>query len=469
MKILSLRAEKGCFDNILGKKNKEKTMDFQNYLKKDIKCACGHIHRCDIDTILIEPDALQKLPVTLKGETYHHICILEDENTKRVMGEMVEQLVKDNNYHVSNIVLPGDHLLPDEAGIGSVVTELPVDCDLILAVGGGTINDLGKFVSYKTGIPYMIIATAPSMDGFASNVAAMVTNRSKETYAAQMPKAIIGDTKLMLDCPLDLIAAGVGDVIGKYVCLTDWKMSNLLTGEYYCDYVSGIVKESVEKVKHAAEILAERRDLQSIGELMEGLVLSGIAMSYIGNSRPASGSEHHLGHFWEMHFLQHGEHGAYHGIKVGVGTILCLKMYEWLSEEDIEQLVQTDYIFDRETWVKDIERIYKTSAPKVIALEDNRNKNSVENREIRMKNLISKKSEVMELIHALPKAEEIKKLMENLEAPVCPSQIDVSDEQVVDAFVYAKELRERVGLLQILRDLGLAESYGQRMVHELCN
>lgn len=443
-------------------------MDFQTYLKRDIKCTCGHVHRCNIDTILIEPDALQKLPEVLNADSYHNICILEDENTKLVMGDKVEKIVRDYNYSVSTIVLPSEHLLPDEAGIGSVVTELPVNCDLILAVGSGTINDLGKFVSYKTGVPYMIIGTAPSMDGFASNVAAMVTKKAKETYAAQMPKAIIADTKLMLDCPLDLIAAGVGDVLGKYICLTDWKLSNVLTGEYYCDYVANIVKESVEKVRHAAEVLAERRDLQSIEELMEGLVLSGIAMSYIGNSRPASGSEHHLGHFWEMHFLQHGEHGAYHGTKVGIGTILCLKMYEWLAEENIEELAKKQYSFDREAWGKEIQRIYKTAAPKVMALEDNRNKNSEENRNKRMERFVSNKEEIMKLIGSLPDAEEVKKLMGNLEAPIYPSQIEVSDENVVDACIYAKELRERVGLLQMLHDLGLAKAYGERLIREFC-
>ena len=153
-------------------------MNFQTYLKRDIKCACGHVHRCNIDTILIEAGALNKLPEILSENTYQDICILEDENTKLVMGDKVEQLVREHNYNVSTIVLPGDHLLPDESGIGSVVTELPVKCDLILAVGSGTINDLGKFVSYKTGVPYMIIGTAPSMDGFASNVAAMVTKKA---------------------------------------------------------------------------------------------------------------------------------------------------------------------------------------------------------------------------------------------------------------------------------------------------
>ena len=442
-------------------------MDFQKYLNRDIACGCGHVHRRNIETILIEPDALQKLPQLLTGEDYGHICILEDENTKTVLGEIVEALIKDD-YKVTTIVLPGSHLLPDETGIGSVVTELPVDCDLILAVGGGTINDLGKFVSYKTGIPYMIIASAPSMDGFASNVAAMVTKKAKETYAAQMPKAIIADTKLMLDCPLDLIAAGVGDVLGKYVCLTDWKLSSLLTGEYYCDYVAGIVRESVEKVVHAARVLAHKRDQQCIAELTEGLVLSGIAMSYVGNSRPASGSEHHLGHFWEMYFLQHGEHGAYHGIKVGVGAAMCLKMYEWLAQENLEELAAGAYHFDLDSWAESIRRIYQTAAPKVIALEVRGGKNSDENRKKRMENFLAHRAEILSIIHALPKAEELEELLAGLEAPVYPYQIDVSDEHVVEACIYAKELRERLGLLQLLHDFGLAEAYGHRILREFC-
>lgn len=443
-------------------------MKFHTYLKQDIQCECGHIHRCDIDTILIEKDALRKLPSLLSAKQYHYICILEDENTKKVMGDKVEELVIENGYRVSTIVLPSEHLLPDEAGIGSVFTELPLGCDLILAVGSGTINDLAKFISYKINAPYMIIATAPSMDGFASNVAAMVTKKAKETYAAQMPTAIIADTELMLEAPMDLIAAGVGDVIGKYICLTDWKISSLLTGEYYCEYVADIVKESVEKVKHAAEVLAEKRDLKSIEELMEGLVLSGIAMSYIGNSRPASGSEHHLGHFWEMFFLQHGEHGAYHGTKVGVGTVLCLKMYEWLTEENLEELVAADYVFEQDKWREEIKEIYKTAADKVIALEDDREKNSVENRQARMRNLLTKKEEILELIHNLPDTELIMALMTGLDAPIYPSQIDVSDEELVNSCVYAKELRERVGLLQVLHDLGLAKKYGVRLVEEFC-
>ena len=443
-------------------------MDFQPYLKRDIQCSCGHVHRCDIDDILVGPGVVERLPELLAKDNYQRICIVEDENTKPILGDRVKTLVEKAGYQVSEIVLPGSHLLPDEAGIGSVVTYLPEGVDLILSVGSGTINDLGKYVSHKLGVPYFIIGTAPSMDGFASNVAAMVTNKAKITYSAHMPRAIIGDISVMTEAPMDLIAAGVGDVLGKYVCLTDWKLSNILTGEYYCDYVAELVKESVEKVRHAAKTLAAHRDEQCIGELMDGLILSGIAMSYIGNSRPASGSEHHLSHFWEMHFLQFGEHGAYHGTKVGVGTVICLKMYEWLAGEDLKELARRPYSFDRQAWEQEIDRVYKSAAPAVLELEDKVHKNAPEKRRHRMEELLAHKDEVLSLIGSIPKAEEAEQLLKGLEAPVFPREIEVTDDRVVDGCRYAKELRDRTGLLQILWDLGLADAYGQRLVREFC-
>lgn len=441
-------------------------MEFQKYLNKDIRCACGKLHRCDIENVVIASDAAEQLPDLLKKGSYKLICIIEDDNTKRVLGDRVERLIKDADYKTVSIVLPADHLLPDETALGSVLSAIPSDCDLVISVGSGTLNDLGRFVSYKMHIPYFIIGTAPSMDGFASNVAAMVTKRAKVTYPAQEPRTIVGDVKVMAEAPMDLIAAGVGDVLGKYVCLTDWKISSLLTGEYYCDSVAGLVKESVEKVRHAAQTLAVKRDEQCVQELMDGLVLSGIAMSYIGNSRPASGSEHHLSHFWEMYFLQRGEHGAYHGTKVGVGTVLCLKMYEWLAQEDIEALAGRKYEFDMETWKREISSIYKTAAPSVIALEEKSGKNAAANREARMKNLLLHWEEIRALIKALPKAEEIEELLANLNAPVFPYQIEVTDEMVLKSCIFAKELRDRTGLLQLLHDLGLDEAYGRRLLKE---
>ena len=46
-----------------------------------------------------------------------------------------------------------------------------------------------------------------------------------------------------------------------------------------------------------------QRSPQAVMQVMEGLIVSGIAMSYAEVSRPASGLEHYFSHIWEMHSL----------------------------------------------------------------------------------------------------------------------------------------------------------------------
>src|SRR5699024_4971368 len=62
-----------------------------------------------------------------------------------------------------------------------------------------------------------------------------------------------------------------------------------------------------------------------------GLLLSGLAMQMMGNSRPASGAEHHFSHLWEMEVINpHVD--ALHGEKVGVGLVLALAYYHRLAD-----------------------------------------------------------------------------------------------------------------------------------------
>ena len=110
------------------------------------------------------------------------------------------------------------------------------EADLIIGVGSGVINDLCKHVSFKNDLAYYIVATAPSMDGYASVGAALILNGMKITLNARPPKAIIADTSVLKDAPIDMLRAGYGDIIGKYSCLNDWKLSHCVNGEYFCNY-----------------------------------------------------------------------------------------------------------------------------------------------------------------------------------------------------------------------------------------
>lgn len=439
------RADRNDMDNI----------NFKEYLKQPLLCKCGRIHKCGIDQIIIEENALERLPEILQQYSYHNICVIEDINTEKAAGKRVCELLEGMSAVFKKICFPDPFLIPEEAALGKIMMEIDRESDLIIAVGSGTLNDICKFMSFQFKIDYFIIATAPSMDGYASNVAPLITNHAKITYEVGMPKVILGDVGILSQAPMKMIAAGVGDVLGKYVCLMDWTLAHIVNGEYHCPQVEAIVRMSIEKVMAGVDNLPAR-DMQAVKSVMEGLVLSGIAMSYIGNSRPASGSEHHISHYWEMMALLNNEPMELHGTKVAIGTIIGLKMYELLQTVEFDKIpVKAEY--DEIAWKKEIAHIYGMAAGSVTALEDICHKNCTDNVNKRRSAFEAGRDAIMNEVAELPKAEQIIGILQSLDASYLPAQVEVDEETLRDSIFYAKDLRNRYGILQLLYDYDLQE------------
>lgn len=119
-------------------------------------------------------------------------------------------------------------------------------------------------------------------------------------------------------------------MIAKYVSICEWRMANLIIDEYYCEEIAKLMRRSVQRIVENAGKLSSR-DPQVIQAIIEGLVLSGVAMSFAGTSRPASGLEHYFSHMWEMMAGERHTHADLHGIQVGVGTLETLKLYDWIK------------------------------------------------------------------------------------------------------------------------------------------
>ena len=168
------------------------------------------------------------------------------------------------------IVFPYRELIPDEEALVFLFSQIPNDCDLVLAVGSGTINDLCRYVSYKMKIDYYIVGTAPSMDGYASNVSPLIIRHLKTTYEARPARVIIGDLDVMSQAPLSMIAAGVGDIIGKYVCLADWQMAHMVNGEYICQEIMELVRQSIQKSSRPCQGCHSERQKQLFLPLWKG-------------------------------------------------------------------------------------------------------------------------------------------------------------------------------------------------------
>lgn len=435
----------------------------EQYLGKARNCSCGRVHETPLKRVVIEPDAIQKVPGILKELGYHRAFLVADQNTWRVAGETLEQELKEAQISCESLIFQEKEPVPDESHMGEILTSCPPETDILVAVGTGTINDMCKYMSFRLHIDYMITATATSMDGFVSVGSALMLNHVKVTKDAHCPVAVIGDTKIMAEAPMELITAGLGDVLGKYTCLLDWKLSRMINGEYYCDYVVDMVRGAVETVVEQGTQI-KKRDSEAIKSLMEALVVTGIAMYFVGNSRPASGCEHHLSHFWEMRFLMEGRKPVLHGTKVGVGMIIVTKMYHMLAKEPVDFAKAKEKERSVSDWEQKIRACYLDAAGGILKLEQECGKNNVEQRNRRLQTIEKRWEEICHTIEEqLPATEQLTALLQSLDAPYCPCQIGLPIPMVQEGIQVGKEVRNRYTLLQLLWDLGLEESYSERI------
>lgn len=319
-------------------------MNINEMSNLDFECECGRKHKLPIKEICIKNNALDELRRVLSPFKDKKIFMFSDENTYNAAGEKTSRILKDNNHTFKNFVIPNSKeiLIPNEKVLGRLFMELENDTGLIIAVGSGTINDLGKYLSVKTKIPYIIICTAPSMDGYASDGSPLICDGFKISFDATLPYAIIGDMNIMKNAPDELIRAGFGDIVGKITALMDWKLSNILTGEYICQTCVTLTERAIQRVIDSADKLMNR-DEKSVQYLLEALTFTGVAMGLVGVSRPASGAEHMISHYWEMDFIKRNKYPYLHGIKVGIATPIVLELFELMKEEIPNEVFKYKY------------------------------------------------------------------------------------------------------------------------------
>ena len=258
------------------------------------RCSCGKVHDAGFDRMIVGKDAVKMIAGEVGRYGGKRVFLLADENTMAAGGERVEATLSDAGIPFEKYVFPAG-VEPDEAALGAAVMRYDRSCDLLIAVGSGVVNDIGKLLAATAGIPYFIVGTAPSMDGYASRTSSVVRDGLKVSIGHRCADVLIGDTGILSTAPDEMLIAGLGDMIAKYVSIAEWRIANLVLEEYYCEKVAGAVREALSVcVSNAKGLLA--REPGAIEAVFQGLVLSGAAMNYAGLSRPASGVEHYFSH-----------------------------------------------------------------------------------------------------------------------------------------------------------------------------
>ncbi|MDF2670229.1 MAG: glycerol-phosphate dehydrogenase [Paenibacillus sp.] len=386
-------------------------------------CACGHHNPITLDTIVVEKGALDLVAGYLTEQNYRQVALVVDENTYKAAGEKLLLSLHEADITATFLSLKADSrgdVVADEGTLVQILLDIPQQStDVIIAVGSGTIHDLVRFAAFKMGKPFLSIPTAPSVDGFTSVGAPLIIKGVKTTIPAIAPSAIFADLNVLMEAPRSLVSAGFGDMLGKYTSLFDWRFSNIAAQEPYCPVSAEMTREALSDCIRHADDIAERNE-NGIRVLMNALIQSGIAMLLFGQSHPASGSEHHLSHYWEMEYLKLGRKQLLHGAKVGIACAQISQLYH--------HIVKSEHFLK----VNSVEEQY---SPALASIRSNW-------------------EHIAKLVEHIPSPDIIRSLLERTGGPSTPEAIGISEELLKRSLLEAHKVRNRYTMLKAYNELG---------------
>lgn len=399
-------------------------------------CSCGRDHGMETKLVVIEAGCLKDFSMYMeKVQLSGKIATIYDQNTysaKNIVRPAASQ----------EIILDPENLHADEKATEKVMSQLDSDIEILVAMGSGTVHDITRFCANEREIYFVSCPTAATVDGFCSTVSAMTWYGFKKTLPGVAPILVLADLDVISQAPQHLALAGVGDIIGKYTALADWKISAAVTGEFFCSTIEEMTRKAVETVYKSSRSLSSGV-ISAYEELIYGLLLSGLAMQLMGNSRPASGAEHHISHLIEMQPEGLGAHSdAMHGEKVGVGTVIASREYARLGDiEDIAPYIKEQKGID-EQYLKEffgerlIEAVMEENAGNCLA-------------EVTSKALIENWQEVRKIIKDIPTADELLALYKEIGMKSTLEDIDVPESLTSKLLEYSPYVRNRLTFMRI--------------------
>lgn len=429
-------------------------------------CRCGKVHRSSVEFISTGRGAIRTLPDFVKKYGARRAFVIADLNTFEAAGNLVEGVLSEAKIPFGKYIFNSRTLEPCEESVGSAVMHFPTDAEILIAIGSGTVNDICKIVSKIAKVPYIIVATAPSMDGYASASSSVVMDGLKVSLNSRCPSVIIGDTDVLCRAPEKMLISGLGDMLAKYVSIAEWRISNLINGEYYCEDIAAYIRAALSAcVENASGLLL--RDEAAIEAVFEGLIACGAAMEYAGLSRPASGVEHYISHVWDMRGAEFGTPVSTHGIQCAIGTLIAARLYDKLLKiapsRDKALSFARDFDFDK--WSDELRTFLGRSAEVMIAAEAKDGKYDKEKHKERLEFILAHFDEILAIIREeVPAPEKISDLLDSIGCPKDPSEIGIEKDILPITFKSTKDIRDKYVLSRLVWDLGLEEEFSKSVI-----
>ncbi len=409
-------------------------------------------------TIAISDHAVDDLIAYLREHyTGTTVTIVSDTNTYAALGERVYHAVIAAGFAAINLVHTGEEVTAGAETILRTLLGSSTGDQVFVAVGSGTITDITRYTAFRTRNPYIAVPTAPSVDGFVSVSAPLIVGSMKETFPTDAPVAVFADLPTLAAAPKAMIAAGFGDILGKYTSLADWNLSHLLHDEPYSAAVEARVRRALDACVAAVDAIAQRSE-DGVRALIHALIELGIGMLEFGNSRPASGAEHHCSHYWEMKLLREGKPALLHGAKVGFATTLIAAHYarlRTLRYDDLINLLEAAEPDSRDRQVAEIEQVYGAAAPDILRIQAPYLNQTPAEYDALKQRILAQWDVVKPILATVPPPEVIIDILKRLGGAASADALGLDAETVREAQRYGHYLRDRFTVMKLNKALGL--------------
>jgi glycerol-1-phosphate dehydrogenase [NAD(P)+] len=243
-------------------------------------------HKISIPSIVkIEKGSFDLIGDILIDDNIERVTIIIDQNMHNILSERIDKQLKKIKIEFSFLIMDTNLSLRK---LSKVAYNLDNKTQLLLGVGGGSIIDRTKYISYLRKIPWISIPTSPSNDGISSPLSSLYIDNKRVSVPAKMPYGIIIDTNIIMNSPYHMIMSGIGDSVSNITAVYDMELESKHTRNQKDDFSAIFSLQSISSLMGLP--IMNVRSEKFIESLLTSLVMSGIAMEMSGTSKPSSGS-----------------------------------------------------------------------------------------------------------------------------------------------------------------------------------
>jgi glycerol-1-phosphate dehydrogenase [NAD(P)+] len=395
-----------------------------------------------------------------------HVLMVADSVTLGVAAQAIKDSLERDGFDCRLCVLPGDKIEPTPEMAQHIAANIAPETQFLLSVGSGVITDLTRRSAYLSQLPFAVFGTAASMDGYTSITSSMMVDGAKVSVYGVAARLLMFDTDILAAAPKLMTAAGLGDMLAKYNVLVDWKLGSVVADEVYCPLCTHLIKTALDRCRDTMDdILASNR--AGMEALIEALILAGLTVLIVGNTRTVSSVEHNMSHYWEMRSLAYGTPSPSHGVSVGIGLVYSLLYHDMLRAADLSRLDKAAIKAVRMTKEEKLDYLaanYPPGVPNEIVSVNEDWYLSWEEQERRIDALVAYHESYKKDCEILPDYRDIVRYLAHFGAPTSATKAGIDRDTLRKTLIVTKEYRKRYSISAALSELGLLEAFADRVM-----